>query len=374
MKQQLALRVLAEAMNWNDDEASREFAWLRLISRVKYDGYQGYLAGVRFVESLIVWLQQFKEGERRTAYDFVRTRLIFINSEEMRHLVGRFYSRAVQPPLVAQAAEHFSIPPYMVWADAHAASWVRSLLRRTLFMGLSDGARMDILRRSNTGRISNEQTVLAPIVDHDKWRDLQKELRNDLPDGDDPKFVRIYVIDDLTASGTTLIRYDAKSGKWKGKLPKLRDAICQARETLGDEFPLARNLALCVHHYIATEAALRDVTKLSEQAATEFATSWWFSSVRFSAGMVLKDSVKLRAESDPFVALTEAYYDPILEDRHAKESGVANMRLGYKECALPLILEHNTPNNSLSLLWAETDGQKGAHAMRPLFRRTTRHT
>jgi hypothetical protein len=50
------------------------------------------------------------------------------------------------------------------------------------------------------------------------------------------------------------------------------------------------------------------------------------------------------------------------------------MRLGYKECALPLILEHNTPNNSISLLWAETTGAHGAHAMRPLFRRVTRHS
>ncbi|MFO0645870.1 MAG: hypothetical protein U0326_06505 [Polyangiales bacterium] len=377
MKQQLALRVLAEAMNWSDDEANREFEWLKLISRVKYDGYQGYLAGVRFVESLIVWLQQFKETEeRRTAYGFVRNRLIFINSQEMRHLVGRFYSQVVQPSLVAQAAEHFGIPRYTVWADEHAAARVKTLLRRTLFMGLSDGARMDILRRANAGRISNEQTVLAPIVDYEKWKDLQKELRNDLPGADeDPKFARVYVIDDLTASGTTLIRYDEESQKWKGKLPKLREAICQARTALGDEFPLAQNLALCVHHYIATESALRDVQKLCDQAAATFAETWWFSSVCLSASMVLKDSEKLRAADDPFVALTDVYYDPILENRHAKESGVTNMRLGYKECALPLILEHNTPNNSVSLLWAETEGQEeGAHAMRPLFRRTTRHT
>src|SRR5262249_18718699 len=151
--------------------------------------YQGYLAGVRFVESLVVWLQQFKrEEERRVAYDLVRKRLIFINSQEMRHLVERFYSQAVQPDLVAKAAARFDIPPYGVWADERSAAWVKTLLRRTLFMGLSDGARMDILRRANTGRISNEQTVLAPIVDHDKWRDLQNELRRESSSPEDPKF------------------------------------------------------------------------------------------------------------------------------------------------------------------------------------------
>jgi hypothetical protein len=29
------------------------------------------------------------------------------------------------------------------------------------------------------------------------------------------------------------------------------------------------------------------------------------------------------------------------------------MKYGYANCALPLVLEHNTPNNSISLLWAD---------------------
>lgn len=375
MKQKLALRVLAETMEWTDEEASREFAWLRLISRVKYDGYQSYLAGVRFLPNLVVWLEQFSQKDRHTAYGLVRNRLIYINSQEMRHLVSRFYSQSVQPYLVEMAADHFGIAPYSVWADARAAAWVKTLLRRTLFMGLSDGARMDILRRANAGRISNEQTVLAPIVDHDKWKELQQELRSALPDAtEDPKFASVYVIDDLTASGTTLIRHDPESNTWKGKLPKLRDAIQKARAALDGDFPLAQNLTLRVHHYIATESGLNNVKDLCRQASKAFEGSWWFSSVEFSAGMILKDSVKLDLAKDAFLSLTEDYYDKVLEDRHASASGVKNMRLGYKECALPLILEHNTPNNSVSLLWAETDGLEGAHAMRPLFRRITRHT
>ena len=55
------------------------------------------------------------------------------------------------------------------------------------------------------------------------------------------------------------------------------------------------------------------------------------------------------------------------------------MKLGYGGCALPLILDHNTPNNSMPLLWAETvgspkvDGMAAVPAMRPLFRRRQRH-
>ena len=39
----------------------------------------------------------------------------------------------------------------------------------------------------------------------------------------------------------------------------------------------------------------------------------------------------------------------------------------------PLVLEHNTPNNSVALLWAETAGGDTALAMRPLFRQRRRH-
>ena len=55
-----------------------------------------------------------------------------------------------------------------------------------------------------------------------------------------------------------------------------------------------------------------------------------------------------------------------------------HLGLGYGGCALPLVLAHNTPNNAVALLWAETRGEaredgQPASAMRPLFRRRQRH-
>ncbi|MCZ2222703.1 MAG: hypothetical protein LC122_03635, partial [Chitinophagales bacterium] len=42
------------------------------------------------------------------------------------------------------------------------------------------------------------------------------------------------------------------------------------------------------------------------------------------------------------------YYDKeLIEDKHTQK----NIQLGFSDCALPLILEHNTPNNSIPLLW-----------------------
>lgn len=371
MIQRLALRTLADLLEWTDDVAAREFAWLRLFSRLKYDSYHDYLAGVRFIESLVTWLRQFQLEDRAVAYDLVRKRLVFVSAAEMRRLVERFYPGEIQPRLVEAAATTLGIPWYRVWANPDADRVFRQLRRQTLFMGLSDGARMDIFRRANVGIISNEQTVLAPLLDHEKWNDLGRELRKDeLMNGvTDPKFTHLYLIDDLIASGTTLIRF--VDNQWKGKLPKLHRALQNAREQVA-EFPLAKDLEVHVYHYIATRAALDTVRALDAKARAEI--PGWFSSIRFEAGHELDDRARLVApDDDAYRSLAVKYYDTALEDRHSRESGVEQVQLGYKGCALILVLEHNTPNNSIPLLWADTSGAGGAHAIRPLFRRRSRH-
>ena len=63
MKRHFVLRKIGELMGWDEDAAQREFAWLRLMSRMKYDDYHDFLAGMRFVESLADWLQQFPQGK-----------------------------------------------------------------------------------------------------------------------------------------------------------------------------------------------------------------------------------------------------------------------------------------------------------------------
>ena len=106
-------------MGWSDSEATKEFHWLRLISRMKYDGYQDYLAGARFIESLVDWIQQFRTPEERaTAYAFVRTQLVYIGPSEMRRLVELLYPGEVQPTLlrsVAKARRSLSTPVRHSW-------------------------------------------------------------------------------------------------------------------------------------------------------------------------------------------------------------------------------------------------------------------
>jgi hypothetical protein len=150
MNEALALRLLRKIMEWDEETATREYRWLRLMSRLKFDGYRDYLAGVRFAESLAGWLSQFDPRHRKPAYDFVKNRLIYFSPPEIQRLVEQFYPRFVEPRLREDAGRAARVAPYMVWADANSRQIIERKRRQVLFIGLSDGARIDILRRANS--------------------------------------------------------------------------------------------------------------------------------------------------------------------------------------------------------------------------------
>ena len=67
-----------------------------------------------------------------------------------------------------------------------------------------------------------------------------------------------------------------------------------------------------------------------------------------------------RTPTAAFLELTDRYYDSSIENKHTRVAGT-DAKLGFGQCALPLILEHNTPNNSIALIWADTPGERGVN-------------
>ena len=379
----LALNLIAAVMGWNNDEATREYRWLRLMSAVKYDGYSDFRAGIRFLESLVTWLKHIRPEDRRAAYEFVKHRLVYISAAEMQRLIETFIPETVTPYLRRSVAGRLGIKPYQVWETPEAAAGFREHLRRCLFIGLSDGSRIDILRRTNAGRLSQEQVIPMMNVDTDKWKGLAKDLRD--AQGSDARFEDVYLIDDFTASGTTFIRF--LEGEPKGKLAKFESMMKEAKNHLKEAFPVADGYTLHIHHYLSTHQAREALCDRVAEATAKL-PSRTFCDAIVTEGMLLPPELKLGTidpetnamiptySSDaPAVALCDAYYDHDLYKRlekHCKEAGQDSMRYGYANCALPLVLEHNTPNNSIPLLWAETDGVEGPE-MRALFFRRDRH-
>jgi hypothetical protein len=368
MNQNLALRLLSELMGWDDEKARQEFAWLQLMARFKYDGYGDYLAGARFTESLVDWLQQFNVVDRETAYAFVRNRLVYISPMEMLHLVELTYPEFVQRCLVKDVATRLGILPYEIWAKPRSTELYRDLCRRTLFMGLSDGARIDVFRRANVGVLSNEQIVVATEISDSKWARLLKKLRAQTGDSS-AGFRHLFLLDDFVASGTNLLRCD--KGHWEGKLKRSWDEIENARRL--DDHAFERDWMTHVHHYIGTHQADEALRQRNAQAAHEIEPARWFCNIEFTFGLTLPESLLISSERDPgMVSLVERYYDSAIETEHSDVGG-KGLKLGFSGCALPLILDHNTPNNSLAILWAESREGAANHRMRPLFRRRQRH-
>ncbi|HEX5183223.1 MAG TPA: hypothetical protein VFW19_08745 [Allosphingosinicella sp.] len=359
-------------MNWTDDGvATAEYDWLRLMAATKYDGYSDFRAGSRFIENLATWLKQFDPEDRATAYQFVKHRLVYISASEMQQTIEAFYPETVTPFFRRLAAEQVGIAPHELWGSGEGVAAFDRVLRRTLFVGLSDGSRIDILRRANAGRISQEQVVPMMNIGTEKWNDLAKKLREG--NADDEKFEHVFLIDDFTASGTTFIRF--KDNEWKGKLQKFNKMVCGARGDLKEKFPIVDNYALHIHHYVSTNQAHNTLLERIDRANREWSDRT-YGSISITEGTLLPASLALSAERDAtMIALCEKYYDHGLYLRlieHVGEAEQTDLKMGYANCALPLVLEHNTPNNSIPLLWAETAGEQG-RAMRPLFRRRDRH-
>lgn len=368
MNRDLAETLLAKIMQWTYAQKAAERAALEAFASYKYDEYQQFAPGRRFLESLALWLRQFPTlKERQAAYEFVKNRLIFISEAEMSHLVELAFPMFVRPLLVQVAATEAKIAPYRL-KQVLASPAYRMLLRQTLVLGLSDGASTDRFRRANPQSISNEQIWHAYDVSAEKAEDLGKNLRKDLgklldrePTEHEAKFRTVVLLDDFTASGTTYLRKSAE-GNWSGKIPKIVERL-EHRPGLGQHVA-DTGVRVVLIIYAAAPQAVSHIRQCIQELPFAKGT------LEFHVVHVLSEGTVMSKQSDPeFWRLVEdaRYFDAAADDEHGKVGG-QSVRYGYAACKLPVVLSHNTPNNSVYLLWAE-DG----HDVRGLFPRVSRH-
>ena len=364
MKHELAFNLIGKQLDWSDAQFAGEFRELQLMIDHKYDAYQGFQPATRFHVALLNWLSQFaKLADRQTAYKLIKDRLIFVSQREMHHLVSLMMP-IVERHARSRMAHLLNMPLYLMLQDGAACSRLDLMRRRTLYVGLSDGARIDVFRRYNEGQVSNEQVVAFSEISEDKWEDLQSELRKNLmevgPRREAAQFEVVCLVDDFTGSGSSLIRWE--NGQWKGKIAKFHKANDHRRGKA-----LTTDCLVHIHHHLASRQAKtqieRDLQAFS-QACPGFAYETTFS-------YVLPQDIVV-SDKDPdvdLITLLRTWYDKKIEDKHTGK----DIWFGYKQCGLPLVLEHNTPNNSVALLWAASE-EEGTPQMKPLFARRKRHS
>ena len=144
MNNDIAEQLLAKIMGWQEsnrgdllDKYRRD---LQLLSAYKYDSYQRFGPGQRFIESLALWLRRLRPEHRQIALDFVRQRLVYVSDAEFIHLVQIAYPDIVVPERLRLVAEEKGLPSYQV-GRLCADPRFSELGIKSLYLGLSDGAR-----------------------------------------------------------------------------------------------------------------------------------------------------------------------------------------------------------------------------------------
>lgn len=361
MKDTVAERVLARVMGWNSAEVSEYGPRIQLLAAHKYDSYEGYRPGVKFLENLSGWLYQFEDPkDRRSAIRFVLDDLIFVSRAELDHLIETVYPDHIRPMLIKSAAQRLGVSRFSVGEVVRSPEFQR-MQRRTLVLGLSDGAHIDQLRRTSP-ELSHEQIFLATDVGDETIKAAVNELR-DATNDDGATFERVLLVDDFYGSGRTLLRRD-KDKNLTGRLWRTHERLNHMARGLDNpdaDNPwqiLRSDFEVSVLVYIASEQAHDHVSKMLVEAGLD----WEFNVVQpLPASARVIDSELQR--------LCEEHYDPILTDRHKGE----DVPLGFSGCALPLVLQHNTPNNSICILWADSTDRADGLDRRALFPRYERH-
>ena len=387
MNSNLASLLLSSVMGWDYVGLNSERPELEFMGSMKYDAYDRFMPGTRFMSSLVQWLNQFDEEDRKTVLDFVKKKLVFVSSTQMNYLVDLLYDSKIRPILLRKATENAQMPSYML-CNKKVQKQFDIEKRSSLVVGLSDGAHTDILRRS--AGFNNEQVLTNYYPDEKKLKDMLDDVRNDkkIKGIEKPYFRNIFLIDDFTASGKSFVRYDDNAKKFKGKLAKIIDQLrAENKERTDEEIAAGEKEEMHLSYLldanqpevhidilfcIATKKAVRNI----RNGLDDFLLKRGYDKIKYHIHVVqeLDDSLSKEITEDPNLmkVLEKPHYlhQNLKDDTAYKVGSVTRPYLGFDECALPVVLSHNTPNNSLPILWQDTDNDQ---EFKGLFPRISRH-
>jgi hypothetical protein len=361
----LAEALLAKVLGWEPGDIARERPILQAMAVLKYDEYQQFSPGLRFIESLALWLNQFEACDRDTAYQFVKTSLVFCSAQEMDHFVETAYQDHIRHFLLSSAAIEQSLNPRHSGQIASSIPF-RMLQRQTLFLGLSDGARIDTFRRANSRDLNHEQILQTHELTPPRKDELLNKLWSDLSRITGraitfAKFRSIVLLDDFSASGSSYyaVKHD---GSVSGKIASFLRTLAEKGSPLHDLCD-PNGIEIIVLIYMATEEAIEHLRTALKPEITGVIRS------NVETIQPVPRKIKMtRGSHEQFTKVIEKYYDPEVFDLHMQKGKTEDAKYGYADCGLPVVLHHNTPNNSIAILWFYEQC-----VVRGLFPRVQRH-
>ena len=152
------------------------------------------------------------------------------------------------------------------------------------------------------------------------------------------------------------------AGDWEGKIAKIIQKL-ESNEGLG-ALVAKKAIKVIIIIYVAAPQAISHIQEHIN------ILPFYKGTIEFQVVHRLSPETQLDPQNDDGIlgiADKDAYFDSEADDEHSAK-GDSSMRLGFADCRLPVILSHNTPNNSIFLLWAGTE-----HRVYGLFPRVGRH-
>ena len=313
-----------------------------------------FAPGTRFLEHLYAWLKQFDPEDRLLALRYVRERLVFISQREMQELAKFLYYDCIVPEILRRIIHEQALTP-PGWLEAYRTHF-KLYHRKCLFVGLSDGSKIDFFRRHHID-ISQEQVIPYYRTPSTEYID---RLREDLRDPA-ATFWGVFLVDDFTGSGYTLGRRTGAAVK--GALSRVYD--CHP-----DLIDAAKAVYVC--HYVATHSAREHVKQVCQEMAPYSSKIGCLTALVLPPALSACPSNAAASELERAMqSLCERYYDDTFEDTNTAKAG--GIRYGFGGQGLPLVMYSNAPNNSAFPLWYDSRGNPGSKRFRALFRRIPRH-
>jgi len=346
------MNKIAESLKINDQ--LEELKCLAFMAEYKYDHYDMFQPGARFFDHFGKWLKQFDIEDRKIAVKMLHERMVFVSQREMQELAHYLYYNVIVPKLFELIIRKENLPPYAFRTAFDR--YFKPCLRKTLFMGLSDSARIDYFRRHHI-ELSQDQVIPYYRSHH---VDYTKKLRIETRDPE-AKFQQVILVDDFTASGYTLLHKE-DNGTLKGSLMR----VLEEHKDIIESSDL-----ILIAYYIASRQAIEHIHTLIEEIP-EYAGKTKFVSAMC---LELENTVKQQEGESPLNIkireLCDKYYDETFENDNTRKGG--NIRLGFGGSGLTFSMHSNTPNNSIYILWFDHDDVKDKRNFYPLFRRIDRH-
>jgi hypothetical protein len=291
-------------------------------------------------------------------------RLVYISDQEFSHIVQSAYPDLIVQERMRLVSEEQDIPSFRISQIIDHPRF-KELQIKSLYLGLSDGARTNEIRRASNGEIGNEQIWQAYELGPEKTSDMLKELKETLSTEslpiDNPRFNLIWLFDDFSGSGNSYIRFDGVTGKFKGKIKKIYDQLHQGHLVDGSYYEVFLVL------FVATRQAIDHIEYWSERFTSENR----YKPLQIRVLCTIEEDIAVTVNtSDALKSILseDRYYDHQVFDKHMKIGGTADGKLGFAACALPVVLSHNTPNNSIYILWGPEQ-----YKFVGLFPRVSRH-